>query len=114
VVADHAGAEVMFRLVQSAEPIRRAVARAAAGRAELNEVLMIPAVRLGRLEDLETTVVSFTTDIPAFGGAWGQPFLIGPGSIHAAHTLEEKVAKKQLVEAVEIYSRMVKRLIADG
>jgi acetylornithine deacetylase len=114
VVADHARAEVMFRLVQSAEPIRRAVARAAAGRAELNEVLMIPAVRLGRLDDLETTVVSFTTDIPAFGGAWGQPFLLGPGSIQVAHTMEEKVAKKQLVEAVEIYSRVVKKLIADG
>jgi len=113
VVADHARAEVMFRLVQSAEPIRRAVARAAAGRAELNEVLMIPAVRLGRLEDLETTVVSFTTDIPAFGGAWGQPFLLGPGSIQVAHTMEEKVAKKQLVEAVEIYSRMVKKLMAE-
>jgi acetylornithine deacetylase len=113
VVADHARAEVMFRLVESAEPIRRAVSRAAAGRAEVNEVLMIPAVRLGALEDLETTVVSFTTDIPAFGGAWGQPFLLGPGSIQVAHTMEEKVAKKQLVEAVEIYSKMVKELMAE-
>jgi acetylornithine deacetylase len=114
VVADQAQAEVMFRLVQSAEPIRRAVARAAAGRAEVNEVLMIPAVRLGKLEDLETTVVSFTTDIPAFEGAWGRPFLLGPGSIQVAHTLEEKVAKQQLVEAVEIYSKMVKKLIAQA
>lgn len=114
VVADHARAEVMFRLVQSAEPIRRAVARAAAGRAEVNEVLMIPAVRLGKLEDLETTTVSFTTDIPAFEGAWGQPFLLGPGSIQVAHTLEEKVAKRQLVEAVEVYSKMVKKLMAQG
>ena len=38
-------------------------------------------------------MVAFTTDIPAFGGAWGEPFLIGPGTIHVAHTLEERVPK---------------------
>jgi acetylornithine deacetylase len=67
-------------------------------------------VRLGRLDSFETTVVAYTTDIPAFGGSWGQPFLIGPGTIHVAHTLEERVPKRQLVEAVEIYQRMVKQL----
>jgi acetylornithine deacetylase len=59
---------------------------------------------------MATTVVAFTTDIPAFGGAWGEPFLIGPGSIHVAHTLEERVEKAQLSEAVGIYQRMVKEL----
>ena len=54
--------------------------------------------------------MSFSTDIPAFNGAWGQPFLIGPGTIHVAHTLEERVPKRQLVEAVGIYQRMVKEL----
>ena len=75
---------------------------------------MIPALRLATLDDLETTVVSFTTDIPVFGGAWGQPFLLGPGNIHVAHTMEEKVSKRQLIEAVEIYRRMVKRLAASS
>jgi acetylornithine deacetylase len=54
--------------------------------------------------------VAYTTDIPAFGGTWGEPFLIGPGTIHVAHTLEERVPKSQLVEAVEIYQRMVTEL----
>jgi len=112
VVSDFARAEVMIRLVGSPEGIREAVNRAAAGRAEVREVLMIPALRLKTLDDLETTVVSFTTDIPVFGGAWGQPFLLGPGNIHVAHTMEEKVSKRQLIEAVEIYRRMVKRLAA--
>ena len=58
----------------------------------------------------ETTVVAYTTDIPAFGNAWGQPFLLGPGTIHVAHTLEERVPKRQLLEAVEIYQRMVQEL----
>ena len=57
------------------------------GRGEIKKMLVIPAVHLGSLEGFETTVVAYTTDIPAFEGAWGQPFLFGPGSIHVAHTL---------------------------
>ncbi len=53
----------------------------------------------------DTTVVAYTTDIPAFGGAWGEPFLVGPGTIHVAHTLEERVPKKQLLEAVDNLSK---------
>lgn len=111
IIPDKAKAEIMIRLVGEADPIRKAISQAAAGRAEANEVLAIPALRLNSFDDLPTTVVSFTTDIPAFGNCWGEPFLIGPGSIHVAHTLEEKVAKRQLVEAVEIYRRMVTRLL---
>jgi acetylornithine deacetylase len=81
-----------------------------AGLAELKEVIEIPALRLNALNGMETTVVAYTTDIPAFGGKWGEPFLIGPGSIHVAHTLEERVPKAELVEAVKIYQRMVRQL----
>jgi acetylornithine deacetylase len=114
IVPDFAKAEVMIRLVGDAEPVRQAVRRAVAGRARAEEVLAIPAVRLGALDGFETTVVAYTTDIPAFGGAWGQPFLIGPGSIHVAHTAEERVPKKELVEAVGIYKTMVKRLLSQS
>ncbi|MBZ5585164.1 MAG: M20/M25/M40 family metallo-hydrolase, partial [Acidobacteriia bacterium] len=78
--------------------------------AELREVLEIPAARLNSIDGLETTVVAFTTDIPAFNGQWGEPLLIGPGSIHVAHTPDERVPKRQLHEAVEIYQRIVKDL----
>jgi acetylornithine deacetylase len=57
--------------------------------------------------------VAYTTDIPAFGGAWGKPFLIGPGTIHVAHTAEERIPKKQLAEAVGIYQKLVTQLL-DG
>jgi acetylornithine deacetylase len=59
-------------------------------------------------------VVAFTTDIPAFKGAWGRPYLIGPGSIHVAHTAEERIPKRELTDAVGIYSRMVHQLLATG
>lgn len=114
IVPDFAKAEVMIRLVSDAEPVRELVRRAAAGRVRVEEVLAVPAVRLGALDGFETTVVAYTTDIPAFGGAWGQPFLIGPGSIHLAHTAEERVPKRELVEAVGIYKTMVKRLLSQG
>ena len=110
VIADDARAEIFIRLVGDSAETREALARAAAGRAELQEVLEIPAVRLGSIDGMPTTVVAFTTDIPAFGGQWGEPFLIGPGSIHVAHTLDERVPKKELLEAVELYQRMVKQL----
>jgi acetylornithine deacetylase len=60
---------------------------------------------------METTVVAYTTDIPAFGDAWGTPFLIGPGSIHVAHTLDERMPKDQLEAAVGIYQKMVRELL---
>jgi len=114
VVPDEANATLMFRLVGDPDPLRAAVRQAAGEDARDNEILCIPAVRLGSLPGFETTVVAYTTDIPAFGGQWGQPFLIGPGTIHVAHTGEERVPKAQLVEAVEIYARLVRQLLASG
>lgn len=111
VIADEARAEILIRLVGEADPVREAVAAAVAGRAEAREVLHVPAVHLGKLEGFPTTVVSYTTDIPFLAGAWGEPFLIGPGTIHVAHTSEERIPKKQLLEAVEIYSAMTRKLL---
>lgn len=111
VIPDSAEAALMFRLVGDPAPLREAVARAVEGLAEAREILCIPALKLGAMDGFETTVVAFTTDIPAFGGAWGEPYLIGPGSIHVAHTSEERVPKAQLVEAITIYETMVKRLL---
>jgi acetylornithine deacetylase len=114
VVADLAEAEIMFRTVGNPAEIRRAVLAAAGNRVEAREVLHTPAVQLARFDGLPTTIVAFTTDIPTFEGAWGEPFLIGPGSIHVAHTAEERISKKELSEAVELYARMAAQLIATG
>jgi acetylornithine deacetylase len=115
VVADEAMAELMFRLVGDAEPLRAAVTRAAAQHnVEAREVLHCSAMHLSSMEGLPTTVVAFTTDIPTFDGAWGKPFLVGPGSIHDAHTLQERIDKKELTNAVGLYARMVRQLLATG
>ena len=110
VIADEARADVMIRLVGDSAETKAALEKAVEGRAELREVIEIPALRLEAVDGIDTTVVAFTTDIPAFDGTWGQPFLIGPGSIHVAHTLEERVPKHELIEAVELYQRIVRQL----
>jgi len=111
VIPDHAQAEVLVRLVDDGAGSRAAMAAAVEGLAEAREVLCIPALRLGALDGFETTVVSYTTDIPAFNGVWGQPFLFGPGSIHFAHTDEERVPKSELTEAIHIYQNIARQLI---
>jgi acetylornithine deacetylase len=115
VVADEALAEIMFRIVGDAAALRGKVARVAAEhKVEAREVFHCSAVRLGCIEDLPTTVVAFTTDIPTFNGMWGKPFLIGPGSIHVAHTAEERIDKKELMAATQIYAQMVRQLLTTG
>jgi acetylornithine deacetylase len=112
VIPDAAKAELFIRLVEDGHATAEAVRNAVTSKADANEVLRIPAVRLGSLEGFDTTVVSYTTDIPAFGGTWGRPFLIGPGTIHVAHTKEERIPKKQLLESVRLYQRLVRQLLA--
>ncbi|MGA8027254.1 MAG: M20/M25/M40 family metallo-hydrolase [Bryobacteraceae bacterium] len=110
VIADEAGAEIFIRVVGDVTELREQMRLTAAPDAEALEILYIPAARLGSLEGFETTVVAFTTDIPAFAGAWGQPFLIGPGSIHVAHSAEERISKLQLSKAVRLYKQLIVRL----
>ena len=112
VIPDRAQAEVLFRLVGSSEPVKQAVAGAVAGLAEVRYVLEIPAIRLEAMEGFPTTVVSFGTDIPRLSN-WGRPYLVGPGSVRVAHTDHEHVAKQELEQAVEIYSEMTRRLLAE-
>ena len=114
VIPDAAMAEVFIRLVEDGDSTRRLVDQAVAGKARAEEVLAIPAVRLGSLPGFATTVVAYTTDIPAFRGAWGRPFLLGPGTIHVAHTTAERIPKQQLTEAVSVYQRMVRQLLSNN
>ena len=102
MIADKAEAQVLVRLVGDSAPVRAAILEAAAGLAEVDFTLEIPFVRLRAVEGLPTMVAKFTTDIPQLSN-WGEPLLLGPGSIHVAHTPYEKLAKKELLEAVELY-----------
>jgi acetylornithine deacetylase len=110
VIPDLAGAELLFRIVGPSDDLRRQIVETVGGLAEVNFTLEIPFVKLRTLDNLPTMVAAFTTDIPALSN-WGEPLLLGPGSIHVAHTEREYVEKAQLTQAVEMYCAMVKRLV---
>ncbi len=111
VIADKAEAQVLIRLVGDSAPVRAAVVEAAAGLAEVDFTLEIPFVRLRAVPGLPTMIAKFTTDIPQLSN-WGEPLLLGPGSIHVAHTPFEKLSKKELLEAVELYIQVAKQLLS--
>ena len=111
VIADRAEAHILVRLVGDSAHIRAAVLEAAAGLAEVEFALEIPFVRLRAVPGLPTMIAKFTTDIPKLSN-WGEPLLLGPGSIHVAHTPYEKLAKTELFEAVDLYIKVAKELLA--
>jgi len=109
VISDKARALLLFRLVAPSEPLRQEIVSALGGLVKVEFTLDIPFVRLHKFEGLPTMVAKFTTDIPALSN-WGRPLLLGPGSIHVAHTEGEYVEKKQLREAVELYCGVARKL----
>jgi acetylornithine deacetylase len=110
VIADKAEAQVLVRTVTSSAPVRAALREAAAGLAEVEFTLDSPFIRMRAIEGLPTMIAKFATDIPHLSN-WGEPLLLGPGSIHVAHTPFEKLAKKELLEAVELYIKVAKQLL---
>jgi len=113
VIPDRAVAQLLFRLVGPAEGLRRQITDAVAGKAEAHFKLEIPYVELGTVPGIETMIAAFTTDIPALT-RWGTPLLIGPGSIHVAHTDSEYIEKKQLLDAIDQYARIARELLGRG
>ena len=110
VIADKAEAQVLVRTVTDSAPVRAQLIEVAGDLAEVEFTLDSPFIRLRAVEGLPTMVVKFSTDIPYLSN-WGEPLLLGPGSIHVAHTPQEKLAKKELLEAVELYIKVAKQLL---
>jgi acetylornithine deacetylase len=109
VIPDHAKAQLLYRLIGPAEELRHRIVAEVLDVAQVGFVLEIPFKRLRTVDGLPTMVAAFTTDIPALS-AWGEPLLIGPGSIHVAHTEGEYVEKSALADAVQIYCGIVRGL----
>ena len=112
VIPDKARAFLLYRLVGPAGQLRKDIVATVGNLAIVNFTLEIPCVRLRSFAGLPTMVAAFTTDIPALSN-WGQPTLLGPGSIHVAHTEGEYVEKKELGKAVELYYRIAQQLGSD-
>jgi len=113
VIADRARAHLLYRLVAPSQQLRDEIIQSVGDLATVEFTLEIPFVRLRTLDSMPTMVAAFTTDIPALNN-WGEPLLIGPGSIHVAHTEQEYVDKQELSEAVDLYCSVARKLSAEA
>ena len=110
VVPASAQAVLALRLVGEAGTVKAILEAAIDGRAEVEYLSEHDPVHLLTVDDLDQCVVRFTTDIP-YLSHWGAPLLLGPGSILNAHTDHEFIEKRELAEAVELYTRLVRALL---
>lgn len=62
-------------------------------------------------EGARSTVVSFNTDVPWLSSL-GKPLLYGPGSILDAHGANEKISKRDLLDAIDVYVATVRTLLS--
>ena len=110
VIADEAHADIMVRLVGDSSETKAALAQRRGrprriARSDRNSRAAAETARWnrnhrGRLHHRHS----------GFRRELGRAVSHRTGTIHVAHTLEERVPKQQLTEAVEIYQRMVKHL----
>ena len=109
VIPDFARAQLLYRLVGPTDQLKRKITAAVDGLADARFALEIPFMKLRTVPGIRTMVAAFTTDIPALTN-WGEPLLIGPGSIHVAHTEREFIEKQELMAAVDLYCDIVRKL----
>lgn len=109
VIPDYAHADLLFRLIGPADDLRKQIVAAAGDHVEVTFPLELPFLQFRTVGRLPTMMAAFTTDIPKLTN-WGEPLLIGPGSIHVAHTEGEYIEKQQLHEAVNLYCQIAKQL----
>jgi acetylornithine deacetylase len=110
VISPSADAELMFRTIGAHEPLRRLIESAVGHLVSVEDVLVVPPVVLTPVPGMDSTVFSFTTDIP-FLDRWGAPVLVGPGSVTLAHTADEYCEVAELLRAVDVYVDVATRLL---
>ncbi len=111
IIPPKAEAGLAIRLTTKREPVEKVLREIVGDRAEIEVLSCSEPVRMLEIDGFNQKVVRFTTDIPHMPN-WGQPLLLGPGSILVAHTKDEFILKKDLEEAVELYVDLAKQLLA--
>jgi acetylornithine deacetylase len=111
VVPDRARAEIMMRLVEPAADVKARLEALAGNRAEIAYLFEAPVVMMNLVEDFESVVVSFSSDVPLLT-RWGEPFLIGPGSILDAHSDHDRIGKQELLDGVGLYVLLAGKLLS--
>ena len=111
IIPASAECEMIFRLVTSPDDVQARLESLVAkhggtitlARGNAPQFMIVP-------EGEQSAVVSFNTDVPWLSNL-GKPLLFGPGSILDAHGEKEKIAKRDLLAAVDTYESMVMALL---
>jgi acetylornithine deacetylase len=111
VIPDYAHADLLYRLIGPSQDLRRRILATAGDSVKVEFPLELPFLRFRAVDGLPTMIAAFTTDIPRLTN-WGEPLLIGPGSIHVAHTDGEFIEKKQLAEAIDLYCAIARAVLS--
>ena len=112
VIPPSARAELLARVVGPSDRLRRDVAACAVDGVRITFPTELPYYKNTAPPPAgwETPVVSYASDLP-FHAAWGQGFQLGPGTIKVAHTKDERIAKAELLDGVQLYRRLALDLI---
>ena len=111
IVSAHATASVMIRTIEGRSVSEEKMRRIVGNRATLEIIAGADPQMMYVVDGFPTTVVSFGSDVPHLGNL-GKRLLIGPGSILDAHTADEKIRKVELLQGIDLYERLVKKLLA--
>jgi len=110
VIPDYAHADLLYRLIGPSQELRGQILETAGDQVKVEFPLELPFLRLRTVDGLPAMIAAFTTDIPKLTN-WGEPLLIGPGSIHVAHTEGEFIEKKELADAIDLYCEIARKLV---
>lgn len=110
VIPDRASAEIMFRNTTAVIEVKDQLDGLVGTKGEWQPAFECDPLFLETVDGFESTVVSFTSDLPLLSN-WGKPFLLGPGSILDAHIPDEKISKAEVDRGIQLYYQLAKKLM---
>lgn len=113
VIAEAARAEILLRTGEPVAAVLDAIESAAGEDVTLAVPYRSDPIRFRVPRGARGEIVAFACDLPLLA-AWGEPILVGPGSIRDAHGAEEKVDISEIEEAVSIYRDLAQGLLEKG
>ncbi|MGH9898690.1 MAG: M20/M25/M40 family metallo-hydrolase [Pyrinomonadaceae bacterium] len=110
VIPSSASADLQIRLATDVQPIKELFETTVGSLAKIEYLTCVLPIRMLAVDGMTSDVVRFTTDVPNLTN-WGEPLLFGPGSILVAHTDEERIAKRELTESIDIFIKLARKLL---
>jgi acetylornithine deacetylase len=111
VIAPGASSEIVVRVAAPLEMLEAEVRRRLGPEVEIEVQSKSEALRIYVPEGYPSEPVSFGSDVPYLREI-GSTLLVGPGTIHDAHTAGEKIGKGELTDAVAYYEALGEKLLA--